>query len=175
MLQFIVLGHVGGKDFRECLNLRGQLKFSDEPVSVLFKLLWLDLLVSIQLVNSLVELSDFLTALLILASFVVAKVFEKDLSRELSERSGKHVRFELKELVNHILVRNSIKDVCSKIDDILKRLIQKMTLQAKLQFTYILSCDAFVVEGKQFGPYGHRIDVLEAYWEKHLTVSMKFL
>ena len=81
MLQFIVLGHVGGKDFRECLNLRGQLKFSDEPVCVLFKLLWLDLLVSIQLVNSLVELSDFLTALLILASFVVAKVFEKDLSR----------------------------------------------------------------------------------------------
>ena len=132
VLQFIVLGHVGGKDFRECLNLRGQLKFFDEPVSVLFKLLGLDLLVSIQLVNSLVELSDFLTALLILASFVVAKVFEKDLSGELSERSGKHVRFELKELVDRVFVFNSIEDVCGKIDDILKRLIQKMTLQAKL-------------------------------------------
>ena len=75
-----------------------------------------------------VELSDFLTALLILASFVVSKVFEKDLSGELSERSGKHVRFELKELVDHILVFDSIEDVCGKIDDILKRLIQEMTL-----------------------------------------------
>ena len=75
-----------------------------------------------------VELSDFLTALLILASLVVAKVFEKNLSGELRERCGKHVRFELKELVNRVLVFNSIKDVCGKIDDILKRLIQEMTL-----------------------------------------------
>ena len=91
VLQFVVLWHVGGKDFGECLNLRCQLKFSDEPVSVLFELLWLDLLVSIQLVDSLVELSDFLTALLILASFVVAKVFEKNLSGKLSERCCEHV------------------------------------------------------------------------------------
>ena len=91
VLQFVVLWHVGGKDFGECVNLRCQLKFSDEPVSVLFELLWLDLLVSIQLVDSLVELSDFLTALLILASFVVAKVFEKNLSGKLSERCCEHV------------------------------------------------------------------------------------
>ena len=119
MLQFVVLGHVGGKDSGECLNLRRQLKFFDEPVSVLFKLLWLELLVSKQLVNSLVELSDFLTALLILASFVVAKVFEENLSGELSKRCGEHVRFELKELVNYVLVFNGIEDVCGKIDDIL--------------------------------------------------------
>ena len=73
-----------------------------------------------------------MTALLILASLVVAKVFKKNLSGELSERCGEHVRFELKELVNHILVFNGIEDVRGKIDYILKRLIQEMTLQAKL-------------------------------------------
>ena len=38
------------------------------------------------------------------------------------------MRFELKELVNYVLVLNGIKDVCGKVDDILKRLIQEMTL-----------------------------------------------
>ena len=45
MLQFIVLGHEVGEHFRELFDLRGQFELLDQAISVLFELLWFELLI----------------------------------------------------------------------------------------------------------------------------------
>ena len=79
MLQLIVFRHEASKHSAKLLNQRCQLELSDKPAGVLFQFLRFDLLICIDLVNTLIKLSNFLTTLLVLSGFVVGKVFKQGL------------------------------------------------------------------------------------------------
>ena len=76
MLQFIVLGHEKSQLSRELLDQRGQFQLLDETVGVFFEFLWLNLLVCVKLIDSLVQLLDLLAALLILSGLIAAQVLQ---------------------------------------------------------------------------------------------------
>lgn len=71
MLQLVVLWHVVSKLPRELFNLCGQLQLFYQATRVLFELFGLDLLVSVQLIDALVELLDFLSTFLVLSRPIV--------------------------------------------------------------------------------------------------------
>ena len=77
MLELVVLWHETGEDTRELLDLTGKLELLDKAICVLSELLWLDLLISVELVDSVVKLFNLLAAFLVLSSFVVGKVLGK--------------------------------------------------------------------------------------------------
>ena len=76
MLQFIVLGHEKSQLSRELLDQRGQFQLLDKTVGVFFEFLWLNLLVCVKLIDSLVQLLDLLAALLILSGLIAAQVLQ---------------------------------------------------------------------------------------------------
>ena len=75
MLQFVVLGHELGQNLGELLYLRRQLQLANQPIRVLLQLFWFDFFISIDVIDSLVQVLDFLSALLILPRLVVLEVF----------------------------------------------------------------------------------------------------
>ncbi len=75
MLQLIVLGHKMGQNLGKFLNLGCQLQLTDQPICVLLQLFWFDFFISIDVVNSLVQVLDFLSPLLILSRLVALEVF----------------------------------------------------------------------------------------------------
>ncbi len=75
MLQLIVLGHEMGQNLGKFLDLGCQLQLADQSVCVLLQLFWFDFFISIDVIDSLVEVLDFLSALLILSHLVVLEVF----------------------------------------------------------------------------------------------------
>ncbi len=88
------------------------------------------------------------------------------------EGSRENVRFELKKLVNRVLVFHTIEDVSCKSYNMLKRLIQIMTFQTQLQLSDVFSSDTLIVQVEQFCADDHRIDVFKADREEHLTVAV---
>jgi len=76
VLQFVVLGHEKSQLSRELLDQRGQFQFLDETIGVFFEFLGLNLLVSVKLIDSLVQLLDLLAALLILSGLIAAQVVQ---------------------------------------------------------------------------------------------------
>lgn len=76
MLQFVVLGHEKSQLSRELLDQRGQFQLLDETIGVFFEFLGLNLLVSVKLIDSLVQLLDLLAALLILSGLIAAQVVQ---------------------------------------------------------------------------------------------------
>jgi hypothetical protein len=130
VLKLVVLGHELGQNPCKFFNLRGKFQLTDQPIGVFFKLFWLDLLICVDVVDSLVQMLDFLPTLLVLASFVVLKVFQENLSCQLSEGCRENVRFKLEELIDHVLVLNTVKDVSCKSYNIFKRFIKEMALKA---------------------------------------------
>lgn len=175
MLQLIVLWHKLGEDLSEFLDLRSQAKLLDQAICVLFQLFRFDLLIGVDEINALIQVLNLLTSLLVLAGLVLSQVVEKDLSRELRERCGKDVRFELEELINDIFVLDRVEDVSGKGNDILEGLVEVVALKAQLKLTDILTGDALIVEGKELGADGHWVNVIKTHREEHLAVSVKLL
>ena len=88
--------------------------------------------------------------------------------------SRENVRFELEKLVDRVLVFHAIEDVRCKSYNMFKRLVKVMTFQTQLQLSNVFPCDTFIIQVEQFCANDHRINVLKADREKHLTVSMQF-
>lgn len=86
VLQLVVLWHEVGQHPSKLLNLRCQFKLFHKSIGVLFELLWLNLLVSVDKVDALIQVPNLLAALLILASFVGSQILKQSLSGQLCER-----------------------------------------------------------------------------------------
>jgi len=175
VLELVVLGHELGQHSRELLDLRSQLELLDEAISVLFELLRLDLLVGVDEVNALVQVLDLLPTLLVFPRFVVRQVLEEDLGRQLCEWRREDVRLKLEELVNDVLVLHCVENIGRQSHDVLERLVEVVALETQLQLANVFSGDSLVVEVEQLRADGHRVDVLKAYREEHLTVSVQLL
>ena len=116
MLQLIVLRHETVQNSREFLNLTGKFELLNQTIGVLCQFFRLDFLVSVQLVDSVVQLFNLLTSFLVFVGFVISQILSQNLSRKLTEGSSENIALELEELVNDVFILDRVENVSSQSD-----------------------------------------------------------